>query len=87
MRVDRREKPGEAPKGFDTIVFEQDGFLVEVNMPEAMAKEVEQRMAHTHGLTHNGKLSAIFEDAADRDYCRDMLEDIWPSGDFEEVTL
>jgi hypothetical protein len=40
-----------------------------------------------YGLEMNGQLVSVFEKAEDRDYCRDILEDIWPSGKWEEVTL
>jgi hypothetical protein len=40
-----------------------------------------------HGLEMNGNLVSVFEAGEDRDYCRDILEDIWPSCKWEEVTL
>jgi hypothetical protein len=65
---------------------EQSG-TYSVLLPTEIAESLAERYEFNHGLKHNGKLCAIFTDESDRDYCRDMLEDIWPSGDFEEVTL
>jgi hypothetical protein len=58
-----------------------------VLLPTSLAEAVVERFDFEHGLKMDDVLMGLFKKAEDRDYCRDMLEDVWPAGDWKEVTL
>ena len=63
--------------------------VVSLQMPSDIAVILQaqnEKAKMVHGLKMEGKLVAVFEMAEDRDYCRDILEDVWPRVKWEEVT-
>lgn len=68
------------------VTFTENGVEASAYLPSALAETIKTRCEMKHGLTMDGNLIALFREATDRDYCRDMLEDVWPNGVWGETT-
>ena len=87
MRVTLIDKPGLAPKGFDTLIFnEGEDDAIEINLPSELARIVKTRIetmeTFKHGLRADGKLMAMFRQESDMNYCHDLLEDIFDDSEW-----
>lgn len=70
------------------VTFDGDHTVI---LPAPLAESIKIKIRccceFQYGLKMDGNLVSLFRAAEDRDYCRDMLEDVWPDVIWEEVTL
>jgi len=85
MQVDIAKKDFDCDGNVE-VTFIQDGRQSRAYIPRATAESIKTRCEMGPGLQADGLLIAVFREESDRDYARDMLEDIYPDVEFEEVT-